>query len=202
MSRSDCHAAILPPRLFSLLEDSLRNGMALPSSHEHRPITCHGLRPRHIASDSPLRLPPCWLPGHETLGPVQRWLFRGSTPSLALWPIISLPSASHSLLPPYARNSVPAWWLAFDRTGLSSWRSPASLGARRVDIIWSPHLGLLCVPCFSSLSIEECHNIQPCEVTSMPLTEPDLRISTHPALQQDSRNARQRIQVVRDSRLR
>ena len=30
------------------------------------------------------------------------------------------------------------------------------------------HLGMLCVPSFSSLSIEECHNILPCKRTLRP----------------------------------
>ncbi len=33
----------------------------------------------------------------------------------------------------------------------------------RVDVIWVFHWGILCVPSFSSLSIEECHNILPCK---------------------------------------
>ena len=40
----------------------------------------------------------------------------------------------------------------------------------RVDAIWLFHLGMLCFPCVSSLSIEECHNILPCERTSTSLT--------------------------------
>jgi len=36
---------------------------------------------------------------------------------------------------------------------------------------------MLCIPCFSSLSIEECHNILPYERTSTALTEPDMKIS-------------------------
>jgi len=47
----------------------------------------------------------------------------------------------------------------------------------RVDVIWLFHLGMLCIPGVSSLSIEECHNILPCERTSTPLTEPDMKIS-------------------------
>ena len=47
----------------------------------------------------------------------------------------------------------------------------------RVDVIWRFHLGILCIPCCSSLSIEECHNILPYERASTPLTEPDLKIS-------------------------
>jgi hypothetical protein len=37
--------------------------------------------------------------------------------------------------------------------------------------------GMLCVPGCSSLSIEECHNILPCERTSISLTQPDMKIS-------------------------
>jgi hypothetical protein len=44
----------------------------------------------------------------------------------------------------------------------------------RVDVIWRSHLGILCIPCYSSLSIEECHNILPYERASTPLAEPDL----------------------------
>src|SRR4030065_1019497 len=58
---------------------------------------------------------------------------------------------------------------------------------------------MLCVPCYSSLSIEECHSILPCERTSTSLTEPDMRISTHPALRQTSRDERQCIQMVNDA---
>jgi len=47
----------------------------------------------------------------------------------------------------------------------------------RVDVIWSFHVGILCIPCCSSLSIEECHNILPYKRTSTPLTEPDMKIS-------------------------
>ena len=36
----------------------------------------------------------------------------------------------------------------------------------RVDVIQLTHLGILCIPCFPSLSIEECHNILPCKRTS------------------------------------
>ena len=72
MSWSDCHTAIPPPCLFSLLEASVGNDMALPSSDANRWITCHGLRPRHGATHSPYRVPRCWLPGHETLGPARR----------------------------------------------------------------------------------------------------------------------------------
>jgi hypothetical protein len=53
MSWSDCHTAIPPPCLFSLLEASRRSGMALPSSDAHRWMTCHGLRPRPGAAHSP-----------------------------------------------------------------------------------------------------------------------------------------------------
>ncbi len=37
---------------------------------------------------------------------------------------------------------------------------------------------MLCVLCFSSLSIEECHNILPCERTSTSLTELCMQISS------------------------
>jgi hypothetical protein len=47
----------------------------------------------------------------------------------------------------------------------------------RVDAIWLSHLAMLCVPGFSPLSIEECHNILPCKRASTPLTAPDVRIS-------------------------
>ena len=69
MSWSDCHVAILPPCLFSLLEASVGSDTALPSSDANRWMTCHGLRPRPGMTDSPNRLSCCWLPGNETLGP-------------------------------------------------------------------------------------------------------------------------------------
>ena len=47
----------------------------------------------------------------------------------------------------------------------------------RVEIIWRFHLGILCIPSFSPLSIGTCHNILPFERASTPLTEPGLRIS-------------------------
>ena len=53
MDWSDCHATILPPRLFGLLEASFGSGMALPSSDANRWMTCHGLRPRHGVPHSP-----------------------------------------------------------------------------------------------------------------------------------------------------
>ena len=37
----------------------------------------------------------------------------------------------------------------------------------RVDVLWFHHLGRVCIPRFSSLSIEECHNILPCEIQSI-----------------------------------
>ena len=37
----------------------------------------------------------------------------------------------------------------------------------RVDVIQLRRLGMLRIPCFSSLSIEKCHNILPCERTSL-----------------------------------
>src|SRR4030042_7067082 len=58
---------------------------------------------------------------------------------------------------------------------------------------------MVCFPRFSCLSIQECHNILPCKRTSTSLTEPDMRISTHPALQQKSRDERQYIQMVNDA---
>jgi len=39
------------------------SGMALPSSDANRWMTCHGLRPRHAATHSPIRASRCWLPG-------------------------------------------------------------------------------------------------------------------------------------------
>jgi len=39
------------------------------------------LDPGTSCMHSPLRTYRCWLPGHETLGPVQQGLFRGSIPS-------------------------------------------------------------------------------------------------------------------------
>ena len=38
----------------------------------------------------------------------------------------------------------------------------------RVDVIQLFHLGMLRILCFSSLSIEECHNIQPCKRALRP----------------------------------
>jgi hypothetical protein len=61
------HTSALP--FVSLLEASRRSGTALPSSDANRWITCHGLRPRPDTTPSPNRVPCCWLPGHETLGP-------------------------------------------------------------------------------------------------------------------------------------
>jgi hypothetical protein len=43
----------------------------------------------------------------------------------------------------------------------------------RVDVIWLSHLDMLRIPCFSPLSIGECHNILPYKRASTPLTEPD-----------------------------
>ena len=77
MSWSDCHAAILPPCFFSLLEASVGRGTALPSSDANRWITCHGLRPRPGTTRSPDRVPCCWLPGHETLGPAATMFITG-----------------------------------------------------------------------------------------------------------------------------
>jgi len=47
----------------------------------------------------------------------------------------------------------------------------------RVDVIWTFCVGILRIPCCSSLSIEECHNILPYKRASTPLTEPDMKIS-------------------------
>jgi putative DNA primase/helicase len=44
-----------------------------------------------------------------------------------------------------------------------------SQNSGRVDVIWLFHVGMLYIPCSCSLSIEECHNILPCERTSTPL---------------------------------
>ena len=53
----------------SLLEASIGSGTVLPSSDVNRWVTCHGLRPRPGSTHSPNRMPRCWLPDHETLGP-------------------------------------------------------------------------------------------------------------------------------------
>jgi hypothetical protein len=72
----------------------------------------------------------------------------------------------------------------------------------RVDVIWLSHLGMLCILCYSSLSIEECHNILPYQRASTPLTEPDLRISLIRLFSKTHSNRRQCIKVVHYSRLR
>ena len=63
----------MPPYLLLTSSASLKasggNDTALPSSDANRWITCHGLRPRPGTTHSPNRVPCCWLPGHETLGP-------------------------------------------------------------------------------------------------------------------------------------
>ena len=55
--------------------------------------------------------------------------------------------------------------------------SDGSQNRGRVDVIWSSYLDMVCVLCFSSLSLEECHNILPCKRASTPLTEPVVQIS-------------------------
>ena len=41
-----------------------------PSSDVNRWMTCHGLRPRHTATHSPIRASRCWLPGKIAFGPI------------------------------------------------------------------------------------------------------------------------------------
>ncbi len=48
----------------------------------------------------------------------------------------------------------------------------------RIDVKLS-HLGILCIPSFSSLSIEECHNIQPCKRALRPSRNRACRFPAH-----------------------
>jgi hypothetical protein len=91
MTWSDCHIVLLPPCLFSLLEASIRNDMALPSSAVNPRMTRHGLRPRHVAVT--LAIIACSTPGFQATKPLAQCKlekFRGLKPSLALWLTIHL----------------------------------------------------------------------------------------------------------------
>ena len=90
MNRSDCHAAILPPYLFSLLEASFENDVALPSSVVNRWMTRYGLRPRHAATHSPISYAAIPASGWRNPWPIAIIKFRGLMPSLSLWLIIRL----------------------------------------------------------------------------------------------------------------
>ena len=70
--------------------------------------------------------------------------------------------------------NVPIFYLGFDNANLTFYINPDSPSSGRqmdrdlivwihgrVDVIWFSYSGMFCIPCFSSLSIEECHDIQP-----------------------------------------
>ena len=131
MNRSDCHAAIPPPRLFSLLEASVENSTALPSSYTAHLILCHGLRPRRARITSPIMVMRV-LPSEfkNTVGHRHDGLFRGSIPSLSLQPQYPIPLSSRwQVTPPSAGfSSEEAANLSSGWT-FTNWPAQASLGA-------------------------------------------------------------------------
>ena len=72
-------------------------------------------------------------------------ILRGSIPSLALRLTNSFPMAPRNSLPPYVHGSVPCWWLAFTRAGLSSWFY--------VSLSWRTHIYSSLLTLFKSITL-------------------------------------------------
>ncbi len=101
----------------------------------NRWLTCHGLRPRH--ADDMLTANACDSAGFQEMKPLascDKEYFGAQYLHLRCGRQTAVPLASYDSLPPHTQSSVPVWWLAFDRAGLSSWFTSALLGA----LMYSP----------------------------------------------------------------